>query len=60
MKVKLMRRVAYQDITSYEDALWGMWIYPLLHSQCHIDEVLYHYQYSPTGSEAAKKAPKLM
>ena len=60
MKVELMRQVAYRDITSYEDALWGMWIHPLLHSQCHIDEVLYYYRYSPTGSEAAKRAPKLI
>jgi glycosyltransferase involved in cell wall biosynthesis len=60
MKVELMRKVAYRDITSYEDALWSMWIHPLLHSQCHIDEALYHYRYSPTGSEAIKKAPKLI
>jgi glycosyltransferase involved in cell wall biosynthesis len=60
MKIEIMRKVTYRDITSYEDALWGMWIHPLLHSQCHIDEVLYHYRYSPTGSEAAKRAPKLI
>ena len=60
VRLELVKKVPYKDATSYEDTHWAIGIYPLLHSQCHIDEPLYYYQYSPSGSEAGKKGPKLI
>lgn len=60
IKLELALKVPFKAVNSYEDALWSMHIYPLLHSQCHIDEALYYYRYSSSGSEAAKKEPKLI
>ena len=60
IKRELVSKVPYKSVHSYEDALWSMNIYPHLRTQCHIDAVLYQYRYSPAGSEAAKKEPKLI
>jgi glycosyltransferase involved in cell wall biosynthesis len=59
IKIELARSIRYKEVTSYEDFIWSKSIHGVLRSQCHIDDVLYQYRYSKSGSEAAKRGPKL-
>lgn len=58
VKKALALKTKYKDILKGEDADYSKRLLPLLKSQCTIDKVLYHYDYSDVTTETQQKLKK--